>query len=144
MDEWISITEKVRIPLSEMEFKFSRSGGRGGQHVNKVSTKVELLFSVRTSKYLSAELKTLLEAKLSGMCDTKGVIHIISQQSRSQWQNRQITVDKFIALVRGALHREKKRTPTKPTRASRNERIYQKKQRGKVKTIRGKTIDPGE
>jgi len=133
--EPIVINDKIRIPFSELHFRFSRSGGPGGQNVNRVSTRVELIFDVHASS-LDRETKEALLSKLRSKIDSGGRLRIVSQESRSQWKNREAAVEKFISLLSSATKKAKKRTPTKATIGGREGRIFEKKGRGKLKKSR--------
>ena len=127
MATYIDINSTVTIPESELEFLFTRSGGPGGQNVNKVSTRVELLFNVLSSSHLSREEKQRIITKLKSRIDAEGNLHVASQESRSQWKNREIVVGKFVKLLHTALVVHKKRIATKPTRSSKQSRFTAKK-----------------
>ncbi|MFD2288549.1 aminoacyl-tRNA hydrolase [Pedobacter petrophilus] len=99
--------------LRSVTFKTSRSGGKGGQNVNKVSSKVELIFDLTANEYLSDEEKTLLKLRLENRLDTEGLLHIVSQEDRSQLLNKEKTIAKLIELLKNSLHVQKKRKPTK-------------------------------
>jgi ribosome-associated protein len=136
MSESIFITPTLEIPLAEIVFRFSRSGGKGGQNVNKVETRVELLFDVKNSPSLSEEERRRLMSRLGSRLDSEGVLHIVAQQSRSQWQNRLIATEAFGETLRKALRQEKKRIATKAGRAARERRLSEKKRRGERKRLR--------
>ncbi|MBB2145531.1 aminoacyl-tRNA hydrolase [Pedobacter sp. LMG 31464] len=99
--------------IKEVIFKTSRSGGKGGQNVNKVSSKVELIFNVANASFLSEEEKTLLQERLLNRLDTEGNLHIVSQEDRSQLLNKQRTLIKLTNLLTKSLQVQKKRKPTK-------------------------------
>lgn len=111
----------------EFVFSASRSSGPGGQHVNKVSTRMELRFDVAASNLLSEEEKQLVLEKLASRITTAGELIIVSQSERSQLQNKDKVIEKFYALLIRALTPVKKRTRTRPTRASVEERLDDKR-----------------
>lgn len=122
----------------EFEFSFSRSGGPGGQHVNKTETQVELRFHVENSKLLSDEEKLLIKNKLENKINDEGYLQIFVQESRSQFKNKELAQDKFYELITSALKKEKKRKRTKPTRSSIEKRILNKKKQSEKKQTRSK------
>jgi len=132
------ITDKL---LNEVIYRASRSGGKGGQNVNKVSTKVELYFNVYDSLYLSYDEKIILLNKLSNRIDKNGILKLDSQTERSQFQNKQIVSEKFKNLLKEALKKPKKRLMTKPTSGSKEKRIGTKKIVSTKKTMRRKDIN---
>ncbi|MEW6510614.1 MAG: alternative ribosome rescue aminoacyl-tRNA hydrolase ArfB [Bacteroidota bacterium] len=136
MDSFIDIVGGVRIRRDELRFRFSRSGGPGGQHVNKVSTRVELHFDVDGSPSLQAHQKSLIRKSLSRRVGGDGILRLQVQESRSQWQNRRDAVEKLVALLQSALKPAKKRTATRPSASSREVRFRRKKRRGAVKKSR--------
>lgn len=138
MVETIVINRHTSIPASEISFRFSRSGGPGGQNVNKLETKVELLFDVQASPSLSEEQKSRILARESGRIGSDGILRVSAQEARSQFANREAAVRKFAAIIAAALVRRKKRVKTSPTRSSREKRIEGKKRRGKIKRMRGR------
>ena len=126
----------VRIPVSELRFAFARSGGPGGQNVNKVETKVEVRFSPRTSSALTPEQVARLERRLASRLTNDGELIVTSETTRYRERNREDALARLAELIANALKIPKKRRPTRPTRASRERRITGKKQRGDVKKMR--------
>ena len=120
----------------EFEFKTSRSSGPGGQHVNKTETRVTLRFNVLESKYLCPDQKGRILDKLSGQINSESELLIHSEETRSQVKNKEICVQKFYELLRSALKREKKRIPTKPSKASIKKRIENKRKTSEKKDRR--------
>ena len=134
----IAIAPGVEIPESELEFIASRSGGPGGQNVNKVSSRVTLRFDVEHSAALSAEQRQRIRTRLSSRINKEGVLQVTSQRTRSQDLNREDVLERFAELLRAALREEKKRLKTRATRASQEERLREKKRRRVVKELRSK------
>lgn len=112
--------------IKECIFKTSRSGGKGGQNVNKVSSKVELIFNVANSVYFNEEQKKLIVAKLTTRLDSEGNLHIVSQEDRSQLLNKQRTVIKLAELLSKCLQMQKKRKPTKVPKSVIEKRLTNK------------------
>lgn len=136
MEEKLRISSLLAIPVAELRFRFSRSGGAGGQHVNKVSTRVELLFDIKHSPSLTGQQKERLLSKLKSKVDTEGCLTISSQESRSQWQNREKALQKFITLISRALQEIRPRLATKATKGSRERRLRRKSLESKKKERR--------
>lgn len=122
----------------ELRYQFARSGGKGGQNVNKVSTKAELRFDVRHSALLTDDERALLEEKLANKLTTEGELVLSHQTERSQLGNKEKVTQKFYRLVTKAFEKEKPRKATRPTKASQEERRTEKKKRGEVKAARKK------
>jgi ribosome-associated protein len=120
----------------ELSFSASRSSGPGGQHVNKVSTKMELRFNVAVSVLLSEDEKALIAEKLANRINAAGELVLVSQTERSQLQNKEKVTEKFYLLITRALTPRKKRKPTKPSRASKEERLETKRQNSEKKERR--------
>jgi ribosome-associated protein len=139
MADQIVVTAALSIPGSELTFRFSRSGGPGGQNVNKVSSRVEVLFSVRDSPSLSEAQRHRLLTRLGGRLDSEGILLVQVDDSRSQWQNRQIAVERLAGLLREGLKVPKRRVATKRTRVSNTRRLEAKKRRGAMKRGRRET-----
>ncbi len=112
--------------LRSVSFKTSRSGGKGGQNVNKVSSKVELIFELETAAYFDEDEKTLLKSRLAHRLDTEGLLHIVSQEDRSQLLNKEKTVAKLIELLKRSLQVQKKRKATKIPKAVIQKRLKNK------------------
>jgi len=124
------------IPRSELTYRASRAGGAGGQHVNTSSTRIELLWNVRTSAALDEETRVRVLEKLASRIDGEGSIRVVSSARRSQTQNREAAEARLVELVRAALVVQKRRRPTKPTRGSKEARLSEKKKRGDTKRQR--------
>ncbi len=118
------------LPLSEVEFRTSRSSGPGGQHAQKSETRVEAVLDVEASSALSAAQKRRVVAKAGP------VLRAIAQDERSQVRNRELALERLVAALREALHVERRRVPTRPTAASRERRLEEKKRRSTVKRLR--------
>lgn len=132
----VEVAPGVRIPRDELSFAFSRSGGKGGQNVNKVETKVELRFDVAGSRALRPEQKARLMFKLASRIEADGTLRLTADEARTQLANRVIAVERFQALVAAALRPVKKRRATKPTRSSKERRVTTKKVHGAKKSSR--------
>jgi ribosome-associated protein len=128
--ESIQVTRTVAIPVSEVELRFSRSSGPGGQHAQKNETRVEAIFDVEASAALTPAQKARVRRRAGT------VLRAIAQDSRSQSRNRELAIERLIAELRGALRVERRRRPTKPTAASRERRLQQKRRRSETKQQR--------
>ncbi len=137
-DDALPINERLSIPRHELGARASRAGGAGGQHVNTSSTRIEILWNVRTSAALDEETRARLVEKLATRIDSEGVIRVVASDRRSQRQNRESAEERLAELVRKALVVPKKRRATKPSRASKERRITEKKRRGETKAARRK------
>jgi ribosome-associated protein len=124
--------------LSEISFKTSRSGGKGGQNVNKVSSKVELNWNIQTSSLISDEQRELLLSKLSHKLTKEGVLQIISQADRSQLGNKQLVLEKLDELLGFAFKIVKNRKETKVPRGVKERRLLVKKKKAEIKKLRGR------
>lgn len=127
--------EKIK---KEFSFKTSRSGGKGGQNVNKVETKVELSFHIPSSEVLNPEQKSRLMLKLQNRITDNGELKLTEDKYRSQLENKEGVVKKCIELLNKALHIPKARKKSKPTKTSKEKRIEGKKRRGEIKQNRRK------
>ena len=126
----IRVTRSVVLPLAEVELRFSRSSGPGGQHANTAETRVEALLDVEASSALSAAQKRRVVAKAGP------TLRAIAQDERSQWRNRELAVERLVEQLRQALKVERRRVATKPTKASRERRLEAKKRRSETKKLR--------
>jgi ribosome-associated protein len=133
--ESIRVTRSVVLPLGEIELRFSRSSGPGGQHAQKSSTRVEALFDVEASTALTATQKRRVASK-SG-----AVLKAVAQDERSQLRNRELAVERLVEQLRNALKVERRRVATKPTAASRERRLEQKRRRSRTKRLRSSRSD---
>ena len=124
--------------LKVVVFKTSRSGGSGGQHVNKVSSKVELIFNIDDATFFTDEEKTRLKVKLASRLDSEGLLHVVSQEDRSQLLNKQRAVLKLKAILKSGLQIPKPRKPTKIPRAVKEKRLMSKAILGQKKEFRKK------
>ncbi len=120
----------------EITFKTSRSGGKGGQNVNKVSSKVELLFNMEASELFTEEEKLLLSSKLQNRLNKDGLLHVICDEERSQYLNKEKAIDRIILLLTRALHKPKVRKPTKVSKAVKAARLDSKKKHSAKKENR--------
>lgn len=124
------VTRSVALPLAEVELRFSRSSGPGGQHANTTETRVEAVFDVESSAALTAAQKRRVVAKAGP------VLRAVAQDERSQWRNRELALERLVEELRQALRVERRRVATRPTAASRERRLESKRRRGDAKRLR--------
>ena len=132
----IQITETVAISPTELHFQFSRSSGPGGQHVNRTASQVELTFDVLHSPSLNEAQRARVLSKLKSYIDTRGILHLTSQTTRSQHRNRAEVIARFTLLLQRALHVPKRRIPTKPSAAAEARRLAEKQRTRVIKRQR--------
>jgi ribosome-associated protein len=132
----IAITPRLTIPASELTFQFSRSGGPGGQNVNRRETRVELLFDVANSPSMSEAQRSRLLKRLGTHIDSDGVLHLVAQTHRSQRRNREEAVQRFVQLLRSALRRRKRRIATEVPHKAKERRLAAKRRRSESKERR--------
>jgi ribosome-associated protein len=130
------VNARVRIPAAELTVKATRAGGPGGQHVNTSSTRVEVVWGMRTSNALSDTQRALLEQNLASKLDASGGLRVVAADTRSQTQNRVLALTRLASTVRGALVVPKARKATKPSRGQKEQRLNEKKRRSHVKRDR--------
>ena len=128
--ESIRVTRSVSIPRSEIDLRFSRSSGPGGQHAQKSDTRVEAIFDVERSTALSEAQKRRVVTRAGP------VLRAVAQDERSQWRNRELATERVVEELREALRVPRPRRPTRPTRASKEKRLQQKRRRSDVKRLR--------
>ena len=137
----MKINNSIRLDPSEMTEKFLRSSGPGGQHINKVDTKVELRFFAKRSPNLSETVKERLKVIAGNKWNLKGDIIITAEKYRSQSRNRELAKSKLVGLILEALEKPVHRLKTKPSKVIRLRRSNEKKNRSKIKAMRGKVQD---
>jgi ribosome-associated protein len=135
-DGSLDVTPELRIPLSELDYRASRSSGPGGQHVNTSSTRIELWWDVAASPSLTPEQRDVLLKRLGPRLDSAGRLRLVSSGSRSQLRNKEEATERLRTVVGSALAVRKKRKPTKPTAAAKAARLETKRRRSATKQRR--------
>jgi ribosome-associated protein len=133
--ESIRVTRTVTLPVSEIELRFSRSSGPGGQHAQKSETRVEAVFDVESSTALTPRQKARVVHRAGP------VLRAVAQDERSQSRNRELAVERLVASLRNALRVDRPRRPTNPTAASRERRLREKRRRSELKQQRRPPAD---
>lgn len=124
--------------INELNFKAIRSSGAGGQHVNKVSSKMVLSFDLKNSEGLNQREKRLLLKSIANRLTTDGILSISCDDSRSQFQNKEKVIKRFLEIIKTGLIVDKKRIATKPTKGSKERKLDAKQKRGQIKSLRKK------
>ncbi|WP_288236131.1 alternative ribosome rescue aminoacyl-tRNA hydrolase ArfB [uncultured Prochlorococcus sp.] len=134
----LKITKTLVIPSNEIKWRFSRSSGPGGQNVNKIESRVEIIFNLEDSKVLNDYQKEILKRNLKNKL-VNNSLRLAVQEHRNQLLNRQLALMKFSSIIKNALNKPfKLRKYTKPTKASQKKRVEVKKKRGELKKSRQK------
>jgi ribosome-associated protein len=129
-DESIRVTRSVSLPLREIELRFSRSSGPGGQHAQRTESRVEAVFDVASSAALTERQKQRVVSRAGP------VLRAIAQDERSQWRNRELAIERLVEALREALRVPRERRPTTPSAASRERRLDRKRRRSETKRLR--------
>lgn len=138
MSEDLTVSRRLVIPERELEWRFSRSGGPGGQHSNKVSTRAELRWNVRESEAVSEGARAILLERLASRLDADGTLRVVDAETRSQRENRARARERMREILQAALAPRKRRRPTKPSRASKRRRLEAKRRHSEKKQRRRK------
>lgn len=134
----LTISDRINIPMSEIELSAVRSQGSGGQNVNKVATAIHLRFDIRNSAALSESQKQRVLSTKDRRINSDGVVVIKAQRFRSQERNRQAALQRLATLLTEATHKSKKRISTRPGRKATRRRLDEKSRRGAIKKSRGR------
>jgi ribosome-associated protein len=134
----IRISDEIAIDEAELRFEFARSSGPGGQNVNKVETKVRLLFDLGNTRSLSPAQRALIEERLTTRITKGGVLHVTSQRHRSREANRRATVERFVELIACALEEDEPRIRTRAPKIQKQRRLESKRRQSQKKTLRSR------
>jgi ribosome-associated protein len=140
----IIINDRIAVPEEELVFTASLSSGPGGQNVNKVSSRVTLWFDVVNSPSLSQDQKDLILSRLANRIGKDGLLRVISQQTRSQVENKELAIERFSELLRDALKQVPIRKKTRVSKGAKLRRLEEKKQHGLLKSRRSKKVPAEE
>jgi len=141
MDDLV-INRRTTIPAAMLDFSYSRSGGPGGQNVNKLNTRVQVSLDIANCPALSDNQKRILHRRLKNRIDKEGILQITCREYRSQHANRNAAVQRLAELLTNALRPQKHRKPTKPPKSAVEKRLRMKKQHSQKKQLR--SMPPGE
>ncbi len=136
MSDVLEVSDELSLPRSELEFRATRSGGPGGQHVNTSSTRIELLWNLGDSRALSDEQRDRLRQRLASRTDAAGYVRVVSSEYRSQLRNRAAAEARLVELLRRALAVPRKRVATRPSRAAKEARLRDKRRQSEKKRLR--------
>ena len=134
----IKVFDGLEIPEHELDFTVSRSGGPGGQNVNKVSTRVTLRFNIDASSALNSDQRRRIHSRLATRINKEGILQVTSQRTRSQELNREDALQRFAVLLQEALHKETPRIPTRVSRTAKIKRVEEKTKRPEIKVARSR------
>jgi ribosome-associated protein len=137
-EPWIDAGPAVRIPRAELLYRATPSGGPGGQHVNRVATRIELWWNVATTVALDEPQRATVRDRLAGRIDRDGWLRIVAADSRSQTRNREAATERLTVLVAAALKPRKKRRATRVSPAQKRARLEAKRRRSEAKRLRGR------
>ncbi len=143
VEKFIWIDESLSVPRDEVQIRFARSSGPGGQNVNKVETRAVLRFNVADSTVLSDDAKRKIFERLAHRINRYGELHLAVQEHRTRKANVQLALDRFAQLIRDALAEDPERHPTRVPRKERRRRVEDKRKRSRRKRLRGKIDEDG-
>jgi ribosome-associated protein len=141
MSDGVKVSRSLTIPPNEIEMRFSTSGGPGGQHANRSSTRAEAAWNIEASGVLGPRQRQRLRERLRHRIDSNGVLRVASDTHRSQLRNREEAVGRLAKLVAGALKQRRKRVATTPSKQARERRLQAKRRQSQKKRERRKVLD---